>query len=115
MAQESINLAAHVCLVTGGGRGIGRAIALALAKAGAKVAVLARSRNELAETVGLIQADGGTAELFPADVTDADALADAVEKVERVLGPIDLLVNNARRNQNLKTEGWRNGRLIGHY
>ncbi|HLO00956.1 MAG TPA: SDR family NAD(P)-dependent oxidoreductase [Pyrinomonadaceae bacterium] len=95
MLQESIKLTDQVCLVTGGGRGIGRAIALALAKAGAKVAVLARSQDELEETVALIGSMGGLAKAFSADITDAEKISDTIEKVEQSLGPIALLVNNA--------------------
>jgi len=85
----------QVAIVTGAGRGIGRAIAQALAAASAKVAVAARSEKELAETVALIEADGGTAAAFPADVTNASAISSAFAEIERALGPVDLLVNNA--------------------
>jgi NAD(P)-dependent dehydrogenase (short-subunit alcohol dehydrogenase family) len=61
--------------VRGGGRGIGGAIALPLADAGARVAVIARSAGELGETVRLIEQKSGTAKAFPADVTEAAALA----------------------------------------
>jgi NAD(P)-dependent dehydrogenase (short-subunit alcohol dehydrogenase family) len=84
-----------VVLVTGGGRGIGRAIALALAQAGARVGVLARSEGELAETVELIRADGGMAHAAAADVTDPASVARAVASIERALGGVDGLVNNA--------------------
>ena len=95
MAQEPIDLRGQVCLVTGGGRGIGRAISLTLARAGASVAVLARTENELAETVALIRSAGGLAEAFPVDVTDAKAVEETIKNVERSLGPSDVLVNNA--------------------
>lgn len=85
----------QVALVTGGGRGIGRAIAQGLAAAGAAVAVTARSTDELAETVRLIREAGGRALAFPADVTDRAAVEDAVARAEGELGPVDLLVNNA--------------------
>jgi NAD(P)-dependent dehydrogenase (short-subunit alcohol dehydrogenase family) len=88
-------LSDQVALVTGGGRGIGRAIAQALGAAGAKVAVLARSADELAETVRLIEENGGRARSFPADVTVADAVRGAIKSVEQELGPVDFLVNNA--------------------
>jgi NAD(P)-dependent dehydrogenase (short-subunit alcohol dehydrogenase family) len=81
--------------VTGGGRGIGRAIALSLADAGARVAVIARSAGELGETVRLIEQKSGTAKAFPADVTEAAALAPIFVEIERSLGPVDVLVNNA--------------------
>lgn len=85
----------QVAVVTGGGRGIGRAIAQALAAAGARVAVLARSKDELAETVRLIEQAGGQGEAFPADVTSAAAVKTAFASVARSLGPVDVLVNNA--------------------
>jgi NAD(P)-dependent dehydrogenase (short-subunit alcohol dehydrogenase family) len=94
-SQPAHDLTGQVAIVTGGGRGIGRAIAQALAQAGAAVAVVARSEDELAETVDLIQHAGGRAIAVAADVTDRAAVDGAVARAERELGPIDLLVNNA--------------------
>ena len=91
----SQRLDGQVAIVTGGGRGIGRAIAEALAAAGAAVAVIARSQDELAETVRRIEGAGGRAIAVVADVTDPQAVEEAVALTERELGPIDLLVNNA--------------------
>jgi NAD(P)-dependent dehydrogenase (short-subunit alcohol dehydrogenase family) len=85
----------RVAVVTGGGRGIGRAIAQTLAAAGARVAVVARSQAEIAETAALIDQAGGIAKAFPADVTIAAAVEGAMEAIQRSLGPIDVLVNNA--------------------
>lgn len=82
-------------VVTGGGRGIGRAIAQALAAAGAKVALLARSATELAETAAMISQARGKAQAFPADVTDASRLPGVLAHIEETLGPVDVLVNNA--------------------
>jgi NAD(P)-dependent dehydrogenase (short-subunit alcohol dehydrogenase family) len=84
-----------VAVVTGGGRGLGRAFAQALAAAGYAVAVVARSEAELAETVALVERSGGKVSAFPADVTDSTAVDRAFTDVERALGPVDLLVNNA--------------------
>ena len=80
----------RVALVTGGGRGIGRGIALELAGAGARVAVAARTREQVEETAREI---GGVA--IEADVSDRASVERMVERVERELAPIDLLVNNA--------------------
>jgi NAD(P)-dependent dehydrogenase (short-subunit alcohol dehydrogenase family) len=66
-ANEHIDLTGQVAIVTGGGRGIGRAMALALARAGAAVAVVARTANQLAETVALIEEAGGRAVACPAE------------------------------------------------
>jgi len=88
-------LAGAVALVTGGGRGIGRFLARALADEGAAVGVIARSRDELDETVEIVRDNGGRAFAAVADVVDAQALAAAVGKVCDALGPIDVLVNNA--------------------
>lgn len=92
---NSVRLDGQVALVTGGGRGIGRAIAQSLAAAGASVAVLARSSDELDETVRIIEAAHGRALPFAADVTNTDAIQSVIKAVEESLGPMDLLVNNA--------------------
>ena len=88
-------LSNRVALVTGAGRGIGRAVALEFARQGAAVAVTARSTPELDETVSLIQQAGGAAIAVTADVTDSEAVQRVVEVTERDLGPISILVNNA--------------------
>jgi NAD(P)-dependent dehydrogenase (short-subunit alcohol dehydrogenase family) len=94
-AVAEIRLDGQVALVTGGGRGIGRAICLALAAAGAAVAVCARSADQVGETARLVESAGGSALAAIVDVCDRQAVADTVERVTDELGPIDLLVNNA--------------------
>ena len=89
------DLAGQVALVTGGGGGLGREIALQLAAAGAGVAVVARSQDQLAETVAPVESAGGCAVAAPADVTDFAAVEAVVGSIEQSLGPIDFLVNNA--------------------
>ena len=92
---QEIDLSDQVAIVTGGGRGIGRAIALALAKAGAAVAVVARSTDQLAQTVALVERAGGRAIAVTADVTDQQATEQMAREVEQQFGLVDLLVNNA--------------------
>lgn len=88
-------LNAKVAIVTGGGRGIGRAIAELLADHGASVAVVARTRTEIAETVKRIQSRGGQAIAVTADVSVPEDVNRMVKASERRLGPPDVLVNNA--------------------
>jgi NAD(P)-dependent dehydrogenase (short-subunit alcohol dehydrogenase family) len=85
----------RVALVTGASRGIGRATALVLGEAGFAVAVVARSDAALEETRLLVERSGATAVALVADVTNAEAVSRAVEAVERDVGPITILVNNA--------------------
>ena len=90
------DLAKRVALVTGGSRGIGQAIAVSLADAGAAVAVNYREKAVEAEAVAdAIRAAGGKAIAVQADVSRADEVARLMATVERDLGPVDVLVNNA--------------------
>ena len=82
-------------LVTGAGRGIGRAVALALAAAGAELVLVSRTASELDEVVDEIASGGSNARSLPFDVTQSDAVRDAFAGLER----IDILVNNAGLNR----------------
>jgi len=73
-----VDLTGQVALVTGGGQGLGRAFAIALGKAGAHVAVTARTATSLAETVGTVERAGGRALAVPGDVTAREAVAHVV-------------------------------------
>ena len=82
-------------LVTGGGAGIGRAICQRLGEEGAFVGVLDRDGPAARETADTIAAGDGQAVAYEADITDYDAIADAVSAFEAAAGPVDILVNNA--------------------
>ncbi|MBD1554733.1 SDR family NAD(P)-dependent oxidoreductase [Pseudomonas typographi] len=95
----STRMAGRVALVSGGAKGIGRAIALQLAAEGADVAIAVRSDRDAAETTAAqIRALGRRALVCLCDLTDAAAVTALVAEVESGLGPIALLVNNAGTN-----------------
>src|SRR4051812_34764833 len=92
-------LSGRAALVTGGSRGIGRAICVALAGAGVRVAVGYRQDEAAAsEVVAVIVAAGGTAVACKADVSDPGEAAGLVQAARDALGPIEILVNNAGIN-----------------
>jgi glucose 1-dehydrogenase len=88
-------VAGRVVAVTGGGQGIGRVIASHFAAAGAAVAVFDADAETGRESHAALLADGAIAVLEIVDVTDIDATAAALERVEAALGTVDVLVNNA--------------------
>lgn len=106
-------LAGRTALVTGGSRGIGRAICLLLAREGARVAVNYAANSESAEAVKAdIEAAGGSAITVPADVSEPDQVGAAVATTEAALGPIDLLVCSAgivriESHAEMNYENWR--------
>ena len=94
-SPKMFDLSGEVAVVTGGNGGIGRGIALGLAQAGAAVAILARNEGKNRAVVDELANAGVPAIAIPLDVTRRDDLRPAMEEVERKLGPISILVNNA--------------------
>ncbi len=95
MAQDDRKLAGKVAIVTGGSRGIGRAIAMALAREGATAIVCSRNLDSNKETAEAIKSEGGSAHACQVDVTNADSVSALVRDVLNEFGRIDILVNNA--------------------
>ncbi len=95
MSLAQFSLADRVAIVTGAGRGIGKAIALGLADAGATVVLAARTASDIENTAGEIQKKGKKALAMPTDVRLTDQVNNLVEKTVNKFGKIDILVNNA--------------------
>lgn len=88
-------LSNKVALITGGGRGLGRAIALAYANVGADIAVSSRTRGQIEEVAAAIRSAGRRSLAVPVDVTDSRSVANMVQAVLQEFGRIDILVNSA--------------------
>ena len=95
MTHPLFDLTGRRALVTGSGQGIGLALARGLAEAGAAVVLNGRGRDKLEAAAGALRADGAAVEVLPFDVTDHDAVRDAIDGFEAGTGAIDILVNNA--------------------
>jgi NAD(P)-dependent dehydrogenase (short-subunit alcohol dehydrogenase family) len=93
--ERPFRLDGKTALVTGAGRGIGRAVALALAAAGAELVLVSRTPSQLEEVAREIKENGGRAQVLTLDVTDSAAVRRAVAD----LGALDILVNNAGLNR----------------
>jgi len=93
------DLSERRALVTGAGGGLGFAIAQGLARAGAQVVLNGRNRDKLDTAQRALKDEGMTAHAVPFDVTDASAVNDAIGDIERRIGPLDIVVNNAAINR----------------
>jgi len=91
-------LAGKTTIITGGGTGLGHSMALRFAALGARVAVLGRRPDPLRDTAEAIRKGGGRAAAVPCDIRDPEAVRAAFDQVERELGPVNQLVNNAAGN-----------------
>ncbi len=85
-------------LITGGSSGIGEAAAKKIAEAGGAVVLVARTRANLEKVADGIRGDGGTAHVYPCDLSDMDAIAAMADQVLDDLGGVDILINNAGRS-----------------
>jgi short-subunit dehydrogenase len=85
-------------LITGGSSGIGEAAAMKIAAAGGEVVLVARTKEKLDEVADEVRAAGGTAHVYPCDLSDTDAIAEMADKVLADLGGVDILINNAGRS-----------------
>jgi NAD(P)-dependent dehydrogenase (short-subunit alcohol dehydrogenase family) len=90
-----LSIAGKTALVTGAGRGIGRAVAVELAAAGMAVALVARSEDQLAEAAQQVKQLGGTAVVVPADLADLSQVTRAIHLATEQLGAVDVLINDA--------------------
>jgi 2-deoxy-D-gluconate 3-dehydrogenase len=112
VSEQLFSLKGKVALVTGASRGIGRAVALGFARAGADVAVAARSEGDLKSLADEIEGEGRRAVVLPTDVTDRGQIEKMVETAVDELGGLDVLVNNAGGTRfmspilGLRPEGW---------
>ena len=109
--EATFDLKGKVAIVTGGGRGIGRAIALGLAGAGASVVIAGRTAEQLDSVSKEIAALGGQALTVVTDLTVQDQINSLVEETVKRFGRIDILVNNAARSflrslLELREDGW---------
>jgi len=108
---RNYDLRNKVAIVTGGAKGIGRAIALGLAECGASVVVASRSQNELEAVASEIEQKGGKATPVPTDLMVNEQIENLVEAVKSTYQRIDILVNNAARSflrpmMELREDGW---------
>ncbi|MFN4032327.1 MAG: 3-oxoacyl-[acyl-carrier-protein] reductase [Fimbriimonadales bacterium] len=107
----TIRLDGRVALVTGAGRGIGKAVALALAQAGAQVAALSRTEANAQETAHAITQAGGQAIAFGGDVADTPTVESVIDQILKHWGRLDIVVNNAGVTRDtlllrMKDEDW---------
>ena len=107
------SLKGKIALVTGAGKGIGRAVAIALAQEGVSVGIISRTETDLEKAAVEIKAFGVKVAIAVANISDINSVNAAVRKIENELGPIDILINNAGTGKfakflELEPEEWEN-------
>lgn len=108
---RNYDLSGRVAMVTGGGRGIGKAIALGLAQCGAKLVLTSRTKEELEKVASEIKENGGEAMPLVTDLMESDQINALVEATMKAHGRVDILINNAARSflrplMDLREDGW---------
>ena len=109
--MATYDLSGKVAIITGSGRGIGRAVTLELANCGVKVVLASRTAAELSAVVEEIKAGGGEAVAQPTDLMSSEQIGTLVETAVSAYGRIDILINNAARSflrplMDLREDGW---------
>ncbi|MFK0156696.1 SDR family oxidoreductase [Streptomyces sp. NPDC090493] len=102
----TVTTSGRTALITGAGSGMGREIARLLARDGAAVALFGRRQDALDEVAAVIRAEGGTALPLAVDITRADDVTSALDRVRAELGPVDVLVNNAGSSSSVLNPQW---------
>ena len=108
---SNYDLNGKVAIVTGGGRGIGKAIALGLAQCGAKLVLTSRTQEELEKLASEIKGNGGEATAVVTDLMESEQIHALVEASMKTYGRVDILINNAARSflrplMDLREDGW---------
>ncbi len=108
---RNYDLSGRVAMVTGGGRGIGKAIALGLAQCGAKLVLTSRTKEELEKVASEIKENGGEATPLVTDLMESEQINALVEATMKAYSRVDILINNAARSflrplMDLREDGW---------